>query len=329
MELIRGHYNLRARHRGCVATIGNFDGVHLGHQAVLGQLSEKAAELGLPSVVVTFEPHPQEYFGREQAPPRLTRFREKIQTLRRYAVDRVLVLHFNERLARMSAEDFIHCVLVQGLGIRYLVVGDDFRFGHGRRGDIGMLRAAGRRHGFQVINMHTFEIDGRRVSSTRIREALRAGALGTAEKLLGRCYRISGRVVGGARRGRTLGFPTANIHVHGPHAGRRCVAGTLPLQGVYAVDVFGLETEPLRGVANIGFRPTVDGRHCLLEVHVLDFSGDIYGRHLQVEFLKKLRDERRFDSLEDLQSQIRRDVELARDFFQRGAGAVDRLPVPA
>ncbi len=329
MELIRGHYNLRARHRGCVATIGNFDGVHLGHQAVLGQLSEKAAELCLPSVVVTFEPHPQEYFGREQAPPRLTRFREKIQTLRRYAVDRVLVLRFNRRLAQMSAEDFIHQVLVEGLGIRYLVVGDDFRFGYRRQGDIEMLRAAGGQHGFQVINMHTFEIDGARVSSTRIREALRAGALGTAEKLLGRCYRISGRVVRGEQRGRTLGFPTANIHVHGPLAGRRCVAATLPLQGVYAVDVFGLETEPLRGVANIGFRPTVDGRRCLLEVHVLDFNGDIYGRHLQVEFLKKLRDERRFESLGALQAQIRRDVDLARAFFQRGSRPVDRISVPA
>ena len=308
MELIRGHHNLRSPHRGCAATIGNFDGVHLGHQAVLGQLSEKAAELGLPTVVVTFEPHPQEYFGGDRAPPRLTRFREKIQTLRRYAVDRVLVLRFDARLAQMPAEAFIERILVQGLGVRYLVVGDDFRFGHQRQGDIGLLRAAGLRHGFQVVNMHTFEIDGARVSSTRIRQALAGGALGTAEKLLGRCYRISGRVAHGDRRGRTLGFPTANIHVHGPGGSRQCAPARLPLRGVFAVDVYGLADEPHRGVANIGSRPTVDGRRCLLEVHLLDFAGDLYDRHLQVEFLKKLRDERRFESLAALREQIHRDV---------------------
>lgn len=328
MELIRGYHNLRAHHHGCAATIGNFDGVHLGHQAVLGQLSEKAAELGLPAVVVTFEPYPQEYFGAETAPPRLTRLREKIQILRRYAVDRVLVLHFDRCLAEMPAETFIRQVLVSGLGIRYLVVGDDFRFGHRRRGDIETLRAAGREYGFQVVNMHSFEIDGRRVSSTRIREALQAGALGTAEKLLGRCYRISGRVVRGDQRGRSLGFPTANISVHGALAGHRR-ALRLPLQGVYAVDVFGLETEPLPGVANIGFRPTVDGRRSLLEVHLLDYHDDLYGRHLQVEFLKKLRDERRFDSLAALQVQIRQDVAQARDFFLGTARAEDRVPASA
>ncbi len=328
MELIRGHYNLRARHRGCAVTIGNFDGVHLGHQAVLGQLSEKAAELGLATAVVTFEPHPQEYFAAETAPPRLTRLREKVQILRRYAVDRVLVLRFNGELARMSAEAFVHRILIAGLGVRYLVVGDDFRFGHRRRGDIALLRALGECHGFQVVNMHTFEIDGARVSSTRIREALRVGALGTAEKLLGRCYRISGRVVRGERRGRALGFPTANIHVHSPLAGP-CSAARLPLRGVYAVDVFGLRTEPWRGVANIGFRPTVDGRRCLLEVHLLDFQGDLYGRHLQVEFLKKLRDEHRFDSLAALEKQIARDVAQARDFFARESRPVDRQPATA
>ncbi|HHH35275.1 MAG TPA: bifunctional riboflavin kinase/FAD synthetase [Gammaproteobacteria bacterium] len=323
MELIRGYHNLRGHHRGSAVTIGNFDGVHLGHQAVLGQLSEKAAELGLPTVVVTFEPHPQEYFGGDKAPPRLTRFREKIQTLRRYAVDRVLVLRFDDRLARMPAEAFIERILVAGLGVRYLVVGDDFRFGHRRRGDIELLRAAGQQHGFQVVNMHTFEIDGARVSSTRIRKALEAGALGTAEKLLGRCYRISGRVARGDRRGRTLGFPTANIHVHGPGGMRTCVPARLPLHGVYAVDVYGLEDEPHRGVANIGSRPTVDGRRCILEVHLLDFSGDLYDRHLQVEFLKKLRDERGFGSLEALREQIRQDVAQARDFFSGERRPVD------
>jgi len=317
MELIRGHYNLRARHRGCVATIGNFDGVHLGHQAVLGQLSEKAAAMCLPSVVVTFEPHPQEYFGRDPVPSRLTRFREKIQTLRRFAVDRVLCLRFNDGLAQMSAEDFISQVLVVGLGVRYLIVGDDFRFGCRRRGDIEMLRAAGARHGFQVINMRTFEIDGSRVSSTRIRCALLQGALDAAEQLLGRPYRMAGRVVPGDRRGRTIGFPTANLHFHGPASGSGGGIAVPPLLGVYAVDVFGLATEPMPGVANIGFRPTVGGRRCLLEVHLLDFSADIYSRHIQVEFLKKLRDEQRFETVAALQQQIAEDVAVARRFFSR------------
>jgi len=326
MELIRGHYNLRLRHQGCVATIGNFDGVHLGHQAVLGQLSEKAAAMGLPAVVVTFEPHPQEYFGRDPIPSRLTRFREKIQTLRRFAVDRVLCLRFNDGLAQMSAEDFISQVLVAGLGIRFLIVGDDFRFGCRRRGNIEMLRTAGLRDGFQIINMHTFEIDGSRVSSTRIRHALQQGDLDAAEQLLGRPYRMAGRVVPGDRRGRTIGFPTANLHFHGPASGSRSGITVAPLSGVYAVDVFGLATEPMPGVANIGVRPTVDGRRCLLEVHLLDFSADIYGCHIQVEFLKKLRDEQRFDTLAALQQQIGEDVAVARHFFsgrtQQQAGAL-------
>ncbi len=323
MELIRGDYNLRPAHRGCAATIGNFDGVHLGHQAVLGQLSEKAAELGLPTVVVTFEPHPQEFFGGDSAPPRLTRFREKVQILRRYAVGRVLVLRFDARLARMPARTFIDQILVAGLGIRYLVVGDDFRFGHRREGDIETLRRAGLQAGFSVVNMHTFEIDGERVSSTRIRQALQAGALERAAKLLGRCYRLSGRVARGDRRGRAMGFPTANLHVHGTPRAR--AATRLPLLGVYAVDVFGLENEPLHGVANIGVRPTVDGRRCLLEVHLLDFEGDLYGRHLQVEFLKKLREERRFESLAALQAQIARDVAAAREFFRQESRPVDQV----
>ncbi len=326
MEIIRGHYNLRPRHHGSVVTIGNFDGVHLGHQAVLGQLSEKAAELGLPSVVVTFEPHPQEYFGDAQAPARLTRFREKILTLRRYAVDRVLNLPFNEKLASMPAQEFIDRVLVRGLGVRYLIVGDDFRFGHRRRGDIGMLRAAGEQHGFQVINMHTFEIEGARVSSTRIREALQRGDLDTAGQLLGRSYRMAGKVVHGDARGRAIGFPTANIYVHGPHRDRQ--QSHLPLSGVYAVDVFGLETEPMRGVANIGVRPTVDGRSSLLEVHILDYDADIYGRHIQAEFLKKLRDERRFENIEALTRQIQRDVAHARAFFDKRLAGDDIVSLP-
>ena len=307
MELIRGLYNLRQGHAGCVATIGNFDGVHLGHQAVLGQLAEKSAELNLPSVVVTFEPQPQEFFARVKIPARLSRFREKMQALRRYSVDRVVCLRFNRSLAAMSAEEFIQKLLVDGLGVRYLVVGDDFRFGHARQGDFAMLQAAGLRQGFQVVNMHTFSVDTMRVSSTRIREALAQGDFATAEKLLGRPYRMSGRVSHGDKRGHGLGFPTANIHLH---------RQVTPLHGIFAVEVFGLEHEPLAAVASVGTRPTFDGTQCLLEVHVFDFDQDIYGRYVQIEFLDKLRDEVRFETQDDLRAAIAKDCEQAREFFK-------------
>ena len=312
MELIRGLHNLRPRHRGCVATIGNFDGVHLGHQAVLGQLAEKAGQLGLPTTVVTFEPHPQEWFFPDRAPPRLTRLREKLTALRRYSVDRVLVLRFDARLAAMEAAAFVERILVGGLGVRHVVVGDDFRFGRNRAGDFAFLRAMGARHGFDVVAMHSFRIDGERVSSTRIREALAAGDMDTAEKLLGRPYRMCGRVAHGDRRGRDIGFPTANLHLH-----RRAS----PVLGVFAVEVFGVPGEPVPGVANVGVRPTVDGTRALLEVHLLDFAGDIYGRYVQVDFLHKLRDERRFASFDALRAQIRRDVEAARAWFAARAQA--------
>ncbi|MEW6353580.1 MAG: bifunctional riboflavin kinase/FAD synthetase [Pseudomonadota bacterium] len=307
MELIRGFYNLRPRHRGAVATIGNFDGVHLGHQAVLGRLAEKSAELCLPSVVITFEPQPREFFAKGPIPARLTRFREKMQALRRYSVDRVVCLRFNQALASMPAQEFIERLLVQGLGVRYLVVGDDFRFGRARQGDFAMLQAAGAQYGFQVVNMHTFSVDGVRVSSSRIRAALAEGDLATAEKLLGRPYRMSGRVAHGDKRGRQLGFPTANIHLH---------RKTSPLQGIFAVEMFGLDQEPLAGAANVGTRPSVDGTRCLLEVHLFDFDRDIYGRYVQVEFLHKLRDEVRFDSLDELRDAIAKDCEQAREFFR-------------
>lgn len=306
MELIRGFHNLQPRHRGCVATIGNFDGVHLGHQAVLGQLAEAAGRLSLPTVVITFEPQPQEYFGATAETPRLTRLREKLQALRRYSVDRVLCLPFNRRLADWSAREFIDKLLVEGLDVKYLVVGDDFRFGHQRQGDFALLKQAGERYGFQVVSMHSFHVDGERVSSTRVREALAQGDMRTAEKLLGRTYRMSGRVARGDRRGRELGFPTANIHLH-----RRAT----PVRGVFAVEMFGVSGEPVAGVANVGTRPTIDGTRTLLEVHLFDFAADIYGAYVEVVFLHKLRDEVRFASLEALKQQIALDVEAARRFF--------------
>lgn len=306
MELIRGHYSLKPEHRGCVATIGKFDGVHLGHQAVLGQVAEKAAELNLPAVVITFEPQPEEFFAPHSAPARLTRLREKLKALSRFAVDRVICLRFNRTLAVMSAEQFIERILIQGLDVRYLVVGDDFRFGRQRKGDFAMLEAAGDARGFAVARMHTVNTDHARISSTRVRDALAVGDMAIAQQLLGRPYRISGRVAHGDKRGRTIGFPTANIRLH--HK-------ALPLSGVYAVEVFGLEHEPRIGVANVGMRPTVDGTQPLLEVHLFDFGEDIYRRYIHVDFLHKLRDEQRFASLDQLKAQIAADAETARQFF--------------
>lgn len=308
MELIRGLHNLSPRHQGCVATIGNFDGVHLGHQAVIGQLAEKAQALNLPTQIILFEPQPQEFFRPDKAPPRLTRFREKWQALRRYSVNRVLCVRFDAPFAGMEPETFVHHVLVQGLGVRYLVAGDDFRFGKNRRGNFEFLRQAGQQYGFQVVNMHTVTIDGERVSSTRVREALVAGDFATAEKLLGRPYRMSGRVAHGNKLGRSIGMPTANIHVH---------RKVTPISGIHVVEVFGLETEPLAGVANVGTRPTVDdGTRTLLEVHLFDLNDDIYGRYLNVNFLHKLRDEEKFDSLEELKERMYLDLQEAREFFK-------------
>lgn len=306
MELIRGLHNLRSRHRGCVATIGNFDGVHLGHQAVIGQLAEKGAALGLPTTVIIFEPQPLEFFQPQRAPARLSRLREKLQALRRFSVDRVLCVRFNQRFADMEAEEFIRRVLVDGLGVQYLVVGDDFRFGHGRRGDFPMLQQAGETYGFQVAHMHTFRLDGDRVSSTRVRDALAQGNLPMAERLLGRPYRMSGRVAHGDKIGRTLGIPTANIHLHRKRS---------PLQGIFVVDVYGLDPEPLAGAASIGTRPTVDGTRTLLEVHLLDFSGRIYGRYLQIDFLHRIRDEEKYDTMDELKQRIEQDIAETRAWF--------------
>lgn len=306
MEIIVGLHGLKPRHRGCVLTIGNFDGVHHGHQMLLEHLLIKGKELEAPSMLLTFEPTPREYFRGEEVPARLTRFREKITLLQRADLDRVLCLPFNERTANTPAEWVIDELLNRLLGVRYVVVGDDFRFGKGAKGDYDMLKAAGDRYGFGVAMMGTLTVDHERVSSSRIREVLEAGEFALAERLLGHPYFIMGRVVYGRQLGRQLGVPTANIPLHRYRAA---------LEGVYAVTVSGLD-RVYQGIANIGIRPTVDGKEPLLEVHIFDFKGDIYGELLTVEFKHKIRDERAFDGLDALKAQIQKDIVTARTWFE-------------
>ena len=311
MELIRGLHNLHPGPDGCVATIGNFDGVHLGHQAVVAQCREQATRLGLPVTLITFEPQPREFFASAPAPARLTRLREKLQVLNEYGIERVLCLRFDKRLAELTPDAFIRTILVEGLAVKYLVVGDDFRFGRERAGNYALLKQAGDQFGFEVASMHTYHSGTERVSSTRVRDALQQGDLDTAALLLGRPYAMCGRVAHGDKRGRTIGFPTANIFLH---------RASSPLAGVFAVEVAGLGQKPVPGVANVGSRPTVDGTRALLEVHLFDFDRDIYGAHVQVNFCRKLRQERRFESFEALRQQILLDAQQARDFFRHRAG---------
>jgi riboflavin kinase/FMN adenylyltransferase len=303
LELIRGKHNLRPGHRGCAVTIGNFDGLHLGHRAVLDSLRRRAGELGLPAVVMSFEPTPREYFMGAAAPPRLARFREKFLGLAEQGVDRLFCARFDAQMAATSPAAFIREYLVDGLGTRYLVIGDDFRFGRNRAGDFSTLQAAGREYGFEVAETPTRMLDGMRVSSTAVRGALAAGDLGLATRLLGRHYGMTGRVIEGRKQGRELGFPTVNLR-----PGRR----VLPVTGVFAVLVRGVGDHPWPAVANLGTRPTVCGREPLLEAHLFDFDGDLYGCRLQVEFVAKLRDEVRFPDLASLTDQMQRDADQAR-----------------
>ncbi|WP_323751911.1 bifunctional riboflavin kinase/FAD synthetase [Marinobacter sp.] len=310
MRLIRGLTNLKRLSveadsplvDGCVATIGNFDGVHLGHKTIIEQVRQKAVELGVPSVVMFFEPQPREFFQGNEAPPRLMPFRQKFDALLAEGIDIVLCIRFDETFRSFSAMDFIEKVLIHGLAVRHLVVGDDFRFGCDRAGDFRLLEQVGREHGFTVENTRTVTVDGERVSSTRVRKVLNVNGLEEAERLLGHPYRIRGRVVYGRQLGRQLGAPTANVLL------KRMPA----LRGVYVVRA-RLETgEWQDGVANIGLRPTVDGKRPALEVHLFDFAGTLYGQHLSVVFRHGLRDEVKFDSVDELRQQIARDFEHAR-----------------
>lgn len=314
-KLIRGLYNVTQKQQGCVMTIGNFDGVHLGHQQLIASVVAKARALLVPSLVLTFEPHPFEFLSRNNpahpVAPRLTRLREKFLALANCGVDNVLVLSFNQKLATKTASDFVTQILSGVLHAQQIIIGDDFRFGHQRQGNIELLHTMGKSLGFNVetvaaVSINNDSANSERISSTRIREALRVGDHELVKKLLGHAYSLMGRVRFGDQRGRQLGFPTANIYLH---------RQLTPIKGVYTVLVHGVAEKPWPGVANIGVRPTVDGTRCLLEVHLLGFDQDIYGRYVQVEFCTKLRDEMRYPNLILLKEQITKDVATAKNYF--------------
>jgi len=307
MELIRGRHNLRPRHRGCAVTIGAFDGVHLGHQAVLAHLKEEAGSLGVSTTVVTFEPLPGEYLRPLEAPPRITTLRDKWPLLEACGVERVLCLPFNDRLRTLSARAFVEQVFVEGLGVRYLAFGDDFRFGNRREGDLDYVRALADEFGYAVAPTPTLEADGERISSTRIRAALAEADFEGARRLLGRPFEMAGRVQHGQKLGRQLDAPTANIALHRIRS---------PLHGVYAVSVWSKGLDGVPGVANVGVKPTIgDSLEATLEVHVLEGSPDLYGERLTVRFRHKLRDEQKFPSLDALKEGIAADKAIARAWF--------------
>lgn len=296
----------------CALTIGNFDGVHLGHQAILAKVCAAAEQRGLVATVLTFEPHPREFFAQrldkpELAPTRIAGLRDQINALARTGIERVVVQRFDAHLADMPAQAFIDRLLIDGLNVKWLLIGDDFRFGAKRTGDIGLLRENAARHGFELESMPSVTQGGQRVSSSAVRQALAEGNLDRAGQLLGHAYCISGHVIHGQKLGRTLGFPTLNLRVaHAKPA----------LSGIFVVQVHGLANHPLPAVASMGVRPTVDdsGR-VLLEVHVFDFQANAYGKLVQVEFLKKLRDEEKYVDLPTLTAAIENDAGLARAYF--------------
>ncbi|MFJ1268118.1 bifunctional riboflavin kinase/FAD synthetase [Legionella lytica] len=305
MKLLRGIHHFSIFDKGVVASIGNFDGVHLGHQHLIKTLKAKAHALNLPLVLILFEPQPREYFQKEHAPARLSGLREKLDVLRRCQVDYVYCIKFDDAFAQTTATEFARNYLFSTLNIKHLLVGEDFRFGKNREGDVSLLQQLSSEYACDVVVYSDFCINEDRISSTKIRTALAAGELDTAAKYLGRTYSICGRVVHGAKRGRQWGIPTANIGL------RRL---SVPLQGVYAVEARLASQQVVYGVANIGRRPTVDGTKCVLEVHLFDFEQSIYGELVQVFFLRKLRDEVKFTSVDALIEQIRDDIEVAKTF---------------
>ena len=307
MRITHGFNALGTPH---AVTIGNFDGLHLGHQAMLARLQDVARTRGLPSCVLSFEPHPREFFAPEQAPARLSSLREKAECLQQLGIDRLHVFRFDRAFSALTAEAFIERVLGRTLQARYVLVGDDFRYGAKRTGDFALLESLGQPLGFDAESLPTVEVAGERASSTAVRNALAAGELEHATRLLGRPYSISGRVVHGDKLGRDIGFPTANIQLRHNRP---------PLMGIFAVELYGLNGAPLAGVASLGKRPTVKSPDAVpvLEVHLFDFNADIYGRRVRVSFLHKLRDEEKYPDLDSLVAQIKRDVDNAKRYLAK------------
>ena len=306
MQIFRG-IPRPAQRQPCALTVGNFDGVHRGHQALLARVSAAAARRGLASAVMTFEPHPREFFAPDAAPARISNLRDKLDALQAAGVDRVFIQHFNRRFAQLSAVDFVERILIEGCGTRWLLVGDDFRFGAKRAGDNLLLQRYAAQGCFELEEMPTFDDGGERISSTAVRAALAAGDLARAERLLGRPYAISGHVQHGRKLGRSIGFPTLNLGIAHAHPA---------VHGIFAVVVHGIEPRPLPAVASIGLRPTVDQQgRWMLEVHLFDFDRDVYGRRVSVEFVRKLREERKYETLDALAAAIRNDAATARALF--------------
>jgi riboflavin kinase/FMN adenylyltransferase len=306
MRLVRDLEQVGLCPQGSAATIGNFDGMHRGHLALLNQAHQHADQHGLATAVISFDPLAREHFAPEKAPPRIYNASERVRLMRNLDVDLLWLMRFGPELASVSAEAFVQRFLVDGLAAQRVIVGDDFRFGKDRSGDFSLLQSMGRQLGFAVVRAEKVSCRGERVSSTRVRQALQDADFELSGELLGRPYCMFGRVVRGLQLGRKLGFPTANIRLH-----RRAS----PIHGIYAVRVSGAGLDNHSAVSSVGIRPTVDGKEMLLEVHLFDYDGDLYGRHLDVEFIKKLRDEERFDSLEAMTTQIRIDAEQARELL--------------
>ncbi|GAB54431.1 riboflavin kinase [Glaciecola punicea ACAM 611] len=305
MELIRGLHNIRAQHNGCVLTIGKFDGVHLGHQAVLESVLQKAKLLNLPAVVMVFEPQPEELFAPEHAPARLSVLRDKYIALEKLGVHRLLCVRFCAEFSSMSPHDFITNLLVKQLGVKFLVVGDDFRFGIGRSGDFTMLAQESKAQGFELVSTQSFRLHDHRISSTAIRNALRNDDFTLAAQMLGRPFEVAGTVVHGEQNGRKIGFPTANILLKRTKS---------PVSGVFAVKVKHNDNV-YNGVANVGHRPTLNGTKMQLEAHLFDFSGDLYSQYIRVEFVSKIRNEVKFSDFGELTVQIKKDAARAKCLF--------------
>ena len=307
MRVIRGLTHIKPLEAGCVLTIGNFDGLHLGHQTVIDKLVKQGHQLNLPVVILIFEPQPLEYFLENNAPSRLMRLREKVIQLSNLAIDDLLIFPFNRTMADYDANAFIKELLVKRLNVKYLVIGDDFHFGKAREGNFSLLKEKGRQFGFEVKNSQSYLQQGKRISSTLIRDALGVGNLKWAKQMLGRDYSICGRISHGDKRGRTLGFPTANIQM---------LRRNTPIRGVFAITMTGVDQREIQGIANVGIRPTFKGgSKVILETHLFEFNQEIYGAYVEVHFKDKIRNEIRFESFEQLKIQIEEDVARVKQFF--------------